>query len=133
MRTSPELSQRLAAKTIKAGPDECWNWTGHLVSGYGSLKIGASRERTHRAAYRLAHGSIPVGKKVLHSCDNKRCVNPAHLFAGTSRDNTHDMMAKGRDRFWGRRSLRHLHEEEVDNWRFATDDGDVAILVGNSQ
>lgn len=49
-------------------------------------------------AYTLTHGEIPDGLLVLHSCDNRVCVNPEHLFLGSYRDNARDSMAKGRFR-----------------------------------
>lgn len=99
------LAARLWAKVDKAGPvhpvlgTACWLWTGNADAyGYGVLRQtdGRTKLKTHRVAYELAHGSIPPGQGVLHKCDVRRCVNPAHLFLGANADNVADMIAKGR-------------------------------------
>lgn len=81
---------------VKKGPD-CWEWQGGLVAGYGHI---SSRKhgyhRAHRLAWTLLRGAIPDGVCVLHHCDNRRCVNPAHLFLGSRKDNAIDMASKGR-------------------------------------
>lgn len=83
------------------GPDACWNWTGGLLStGYGRVVVSTngheSNVRAHRIAYELVKGPITGGLLVCHSCDNPRCVNPAHLWLGTHRDNGRDASIKGR-------------------------------------
>ena len=84
------------------GPDACWPWTGCLQSmGYGATHIGRKYTLAHRASWVWLRGDIPDGMFVCHRCDNPRCCNPAHLFVGTAQDNTDDMLAKGRARFFG--------------------------------
>src|SRR5438876_1199434 len=75
----------------------CVLWTrsqnGH---GYGKLSLGGRIVAAHRAVYEERIGPIPAGLMVLHHCDTRSCINPAHLFLGTARDNAMDAVAKGR-------------------------------------
>lgn len=93
------LQQRLDYWTDKsAGPDACWPWQGtihHL--GYGVTGYRGRQWRAHRLSWAATKGPIPPGMLVLHSCDNPPCVNPAHLWLGTHRDNSADCVAKGRN------------------------------------
>lgn len=90
----PEI--RFAKKVYKTS--SCWVWTGaRNRKGYGVFSLWPNGNRTaHRYSWELANGPIPNGMFVCHKCDTPHCVNPDHLFLGTPRDNTHDMIAKGR-------------------------------------
>lgn len=77
--------------------DGCWIWTGSKNGlGYGRIEHHGIKYATHRFSYQMKYGPIPNGLWVLHHCDNPPCVNPKHLFTGTPRDNTQDMISKGR-------------------------------------
>lgn len=81
----------------KGQPDECWLWRGEIWRGYGRFWLDRKRVRAHRYAYETAYGTkVPQGFYVLHSCDMPPCCNPSHLFVGTAKDNTQDMIRKGR-------------------------------------
>ncbi len=89
-------------KIDKDVPNGCWHWTGTRKKdgphgqGYGQVSYRKKLHVTHRIAWDLKHGKIKKGLFVLHKCDNRICCNPDHLFLGTKKDNTHDMMDKGR-------------------------------------
>lgn len=75
----------------------CWEWVGlKFNSGYGRFYEMGITYPAHRYSFMLYKGLIPEGKVIMHSCDNKGCVNPAHLTVGTCLDNTRDMINKGR-------------------------------------
>ena len=79
---------------------DCWIYTGSKTrDGYGVLGVGRGKQlRAHRASYEAFVGTIPQGLSVCHTCDVPLCINPAHLFVGTPKDNTSDMHRKGRAR-----------------------------------
>ena len=93
--------RRFWSKVKKGQPNECWEWTASIGSrGYGRFtmkKDGKTEQHAHRVSYILCHGSIPIGLYVLHNCDNKKCINPSHLFTGTQQINVDDMIRKGRN------------------------------------
>lgn len=92
-----DSAKRFWSKVKILGPDDCWEWQRGLDrKGYGQFSIGFKKWIASRFSYLLAHGSIPEGLSVLHTCDNPPCVNPKHLFVGTALDNCLDKVAKGR-------------------------------------
>lgn len=82
-RQTPSVA--LEAGTERRGPDECWPWLGATDEmGYGLVGGGEHKKRrAHRIAYEVAFGEIEEGLIVHHRCENKACVNPAHLEAMT--------------------------------------------------
>lgn len=115
--TRPTLAERFWLRVDKRGPDECWPWAGNINRlGYGTVSRGASRsDRAHRVSYELNVGPIPEGMHVLHSCDNRRCVNPAHLRTGTHAENMRDLVERKRlpDRRGERANNSKLTEDQV--------------------
>lgn len=75
----------------------CWEWKAYLMhKGYGHFHINRVPKRAHRVSYEHYKGKIPFGMLVMHTCDNRKCVNPDHLVVGTHQDNMNDMVKKGR-------------------------------------
>lgn len=75
----------------------CWEWLGQTgSSGYGQIKCFGRMVSTHRLSYELYFGHIPKGLEILHSCDNKLCINPDHLSANTHAKNMSDAAKRNR-------------------------------------
>jgi hypothetical protein len=82
---------------------ECWIWLGPFdKDGYGQIYYPQRKvaTRTNIVAWELTNGFVPKGLCILHTCDNRPCIRPTHLFSGTNAQNTADMLARGRERRW---------------------------------
>ena len=91
------LKQKLLNKMIVNPQTQCWEWQAATNNiGYGFIRADGKMRTAHRVSYEQHIGPIPAGKIICHSCDNKKCINPDHLWAGTVMENMRDMINKGR-------------------------------------
>lgn len=128
--------ERFWSKVDVRSLDECWEWAASLKPvGYGQFhRVVDGKRKTayaHRVAYEYAHGEVPPGLDVCHACDNPPCVNPLHLFAGSTKDNMDDMYRKGRWRHWVDTGTRHsgmkLTQEDVAGIRNGYSNGTTLV------
>lgn len=106
-------SERFASKVATLGPvirpelGHCHTYNGQIDHlGYGRFFINGRKEKAHRVAWLLHYGRWPE-PCALHRCDNPSCVRVGHLFEGTKKHNTRDMVSKGRGRYVSHHGERH--------------------------
>ena len=107
------------------GDNECWPWLGSFdKDGYGQIKDGIRKvnDRAHKFSARLHFGEIPKGMCVCHSCDNRWCSNPKHLFFGSALDNQIDKVNKNRHAKGESQGNSKLTEEQVAEIRARAND-----------
>lgn len=117
-------------KNVIKNKEGCWGWNGSFVNaGYGQSILNNRTIHASRMSWIIHNGQIPEGLWVLHKCDNPPCTNPQHLFLGNSKDNTQDMIKKGR-KYNCKGSDVHfskLNEEQVKQIRIRLSNGEKAV------
>ncbi|MDP2607272.1 MAG: HNH endonuclease [Deltaproteobacteria bacterium] len=91
-----EWHERFWEKVDQSG--DCWVWTAATdKDGYGIFQLEGKAQKAHRVIFLVLNGKLPPKeKKSCHSCDNPPCVNPEHLWLGSTKDNIHDALSKRR-------------------------------------
>lgn len=117
----PPIEERFWSKVDKTpglGPNgDCWEWRASTRSNgtglvYGQLTVDKVHWSAHRFSWKMHFGD-PQNMCVCHRCDNTLCVRPDHLFLGTNKDNSFDMLVKGRSMFGEKNKTSVLTEQDV--------------------
>ncbi len=129
---NPITKERIENKVERIPEGGCWVWMGTTtVRGYGQIISNNRKHYAHRASYEAFIGEIPKDMHVCHACDNVYCVNPAHLFLGTQKQNLEDMARKGRSTKGERNPMSKLNKEDVKDikYLFSTGLSDSEISI----
>lgn len=140
---TPEEVKSLTPKRfwskIKFGePDECWEWQGtKFIQGYALFYVNDIKKtflcrKAHRYLFMCLCGAMPANIFVCHSCDNRCCCNPNHLFAGTNQDNMADKIKKGRQLKGSKTRWAKLAEVDIPEVRRRIANGEYHKDIGKS-
>lgn len=108
-----KLKQLLGRTNVEG---ECLVYTGTVKStGYPQIYWRRKEWRGNRLVYLLANGKLPQDKLICHTCDNRKCINPDHLYAGTPGDNMRDVIVRNRHPLANKTHCKHGHEFTPEN------------------
>lgn len=110
MKKKTDIKTRIL-KRIKIDDNDCWLLPASKKNnGYSKMRINGVNKRAHKVSWEVFVGPVPKGLLVLHHCDVRHCVNPAHLWLGTPKDNYDDMLRKNR----GRNNIKKTVLNQID-------------------
>jgi hypothetical protein len=125
-----EARARIVGNVEVVSDTGCWNWVGNpRENGYCRTSYKRRYWYIHRLSFAAFGGNIPKGFDVCHTCDNRKCCNPDHLFTGTRRDNMEDAVGKGRQARGEK--LSTLKDEDVIEIRMMFLNGESAQLIAD--
>lgn len=101
----------------------CWEWTGYRYHGYGILSVNRRPTKAHRFVYELLREKIPKNAILCHTCDNRSCVNPDHVYVGTYADNNRDIRERRGHHFSVRTQCHRGHEYTPENTKYKKEGG----------
>lgn len=106
----------------------CWEWKGKITTvGYGEIRNKQKHCLTHRLSYEVFKGVIPKNTQVCHKCDNKKCMNPEHLWLGTQKENIQDAKKKKR---LSKQPMKKLTMKQAKDIRKRLSNGESSIVLG---
>lgn len=100
--------------TWRIDDNGCWICTSHAFNtyGYAQTKFNGKIKLIHRLMYENKYGEIPKGMCACHKCDNPNCINPRHIFVGTNKDNSEDMVQKRRQSHIGSPGMKGVNHPQ---------------------
>lgn len=109
-------------------PDDCWSWFGGTLKGYPQIWYKGTTYQIHRLSYLLHVGDLK-GLQVLHTCDNKRCSNPKHLYLGTHQDNMQDLAERNPNSSGEKHYLATITSEQIKDIIWKSNCGYSASMI----